>query len=74
VAKEFADGDRPVGSHRFDVAQGFRPVSVRVVGSTVEQVIDRASERMGKRPGVIWRSVGMAEWCGPPAVWMQWAG
>jgi len=73
VAKTFADPvAREMGLHRYDVAQGFKPVPVPLFGPTVEDVIGQASTYFEAEPTTRWDSSERAEWKGPPAVWVQW--
>lgn len=77
VAKSFDDDEsaqRPKGLHRFDVAQGFKPPSTLIRGSTRAEVIRQASGDMGGPPDVFWFSADVEGWHGPPAVWVQWKG
>jgi len=74
VAKSFTDDTRrPVGLHRFDVAQGFTPTKVRFWGRTADAAIAQACEQMGTDPVRTWSSAEVEDWAGAPAVWMQWA-
>ena len=73
VAKSFADPSaRVLGLHRYDVAQGFRPLPVSLSGRSAEQVIGQACDVFGARPLVEWSSSSVEEWQGPPAIWAQW--
>jgi hypothetical protein len=58
--------------HRYEVAQGFQPTPVRIVGSTVTAALELASKRMGSSPNTVWESNTQPDWYGPPAVWAQW--
>jgi hypothetical protein len=73
VGKDF-DTDRVEGLHRYDVARGYEPAMVQVVGRSVHEVLDQASEIMGASPSELWHSDSDAEWRGPPAVWASWSG
>lgn len=73
VAKTFADPQaRELGLHRYDVAQGFKPVPVSLFGSTADDVIGQASTFFDAEPLTRWDSFERPEWQGPPAVWVQW--
>jgi hypothetical protein len=61
------------GLHRYEVAQGFQPMFLRLGGVTAESVLDQASGVMGADPEVVWRSSDAQDWEGPPAVWAAWA-
>jgi hypothetical protein len=71
VSKSFEDDRRPLGRHRYEVAQGFQPEKILVYGSSAEDVIARASEYMGAAPSYVWLSPKEG-WHGPPACWAQW--
>jgi hypothetical protein len=73
VAKSFADSSvRAMGLHRYDVAQGFRPRPVSLVGRTADDVLDQASAVFEARPVFEWASSSVEDWQGPPAIWAQW--
>lgn len=74
VAKTFADesAKRLLGQHRYDVAEGFRPVKVALRGRSADDVLAQASETFGQAPTVRWFSDEAEGWAGPPAVWAQW--
>lgn len=77
VTKTFTDpATRVLGLHRYDVAQGFQPIKVRLWGTHADSVIDQASEMLEARPSRVWRSGDEieVEWHGPPAIWAQWDG
>jgi hypothetical protein len=73
VTKAFSDNDRPAGLHRFDVAQGFQPERLRLVGRSSDGLIRQASEMFGGPPVLRWSSRDVPEWQGAPAIWAQWA-
>lgn len=73
VGKTF-DHRREPGLHRYEVAEGFQPRSVKLWGRTADEAIDRAAEHMGAEPAHLWRSAEVEGWRGPPAVWAAWAG
>ncbi|WP_159576525.1 rolling circle replication-associated protein [Microbacterium sp. 8M] len=73
VAKSFADPvGRELGSHRYDVAEGFQPERVRFTGPSRDAVLEQASAHLGSAPGVVWDSAALEQWQGPPTVWAQW--
>lgn len=72
VSKSFEDARRPLGRHRYEVAQGFQPDKVLVYGCSAEDVIARASDYMGADPTYVWVSPREG-WHGPPACWAEWA-
>lgn len=73
VAKTFADENaREMGLHRYDVAQGFQPETLRLTGKSAHAVLAEASELMGGVPSQEWSSLEKPEWQGPPAIWAQW--
>ena len=73
VSKSFTEPvDRPLGLHRYDVAEGFQPERFRLWGRTAEDVISQASVVLDGYPTSEWSSSSVEEWDGPPAVWAQW--
>ena len=75
VGKDFDAQRFPKGWHRYEVAQGFQPAEIRLLGRTDADVIAKASAIMGGRPDVYWSSAQEADWGDkPPAVWVQWCG
>ena len=73
VAKSFADPvARELGSHRYDVAEGFQPARIGFTGTSPGEVLAKASEHMSAAPAVVWDSSEADDWQGPPAVWAQW--
>jgi hypothetical protein len=73
VAKSFADGERTPGLHRYDIAQGFKPRSVRVHDDSEKGLIENASRIMGASPSLTWFSRSVEDWKGPPALWLSWS-
>lgn len=71
-AGKAVEGNRPAGLHRYEVAQGFKPVVVQLEGRAVEEVVGLASERMGAAPSRVWHSSRADGWYGPPACWVAW--
>ena len=68
------EGDRPAGLHRYEVAQGFKPVRLICTGKSAEDVIAQASAFMRSEPVHVWHSQRRDGWHGPPACWVAWAG
>jgi hypothetical protein len=68
------EDDRPPDLHRYEVAQGFMPLSVTFNGETVEEVIATATIVMGSEPAHVWHSSRREGWLGPPACWLAWPG
>lgn len=66
------DQERPAGLHRYEVAQGFKPLSLHTQGPTAEDVIGTASAVMGSPPAHVWHSSRGEGWHGPPACWLAW--
>jgi len=66
--------ERVSGLHRYEVAQGFQPEAVPLLGRSVDDLIEQASERMGAAPEYVWRSSEQDGWQGPPAYWLAWSG
>ncbi len=65
------DERRVPGLHRYEVARGFQPQSIRLYGRTVDEVLDVASQHMGDGPAYEWSSSEALDWQGPPAVWVM---
>ena len=72
VGKDVGDTAKPAGLHRYEVAQGFQPTPVRLQGRHLVDVLDEASELMGRPPTQRWQSQISEGWMGPPAVWAAW--
>jgi len=66
------NGKRPFGMHRYEVAQGFKPVCEQFLGRTANEVIDLASQRMQSAPSSVWNSDEDITWKGAPAVSVRW--
>jgi hypothetical protein len=62
----------PAGLHRYEVAQGFGPRAVALVGATAQDVLAQASAVMGSEPELVWYSSNEQAWAGPHAVWATW--
>jgi hypothetical protein len=73
VSKSMDDERRVAGLHRYEVAQGFQPERVQLIGAVEEEVLGEAVARMGRRPSRLWRSVSADGWSKPPAVWCAWS-
>lgn len=73
VSKDLGAGGQPPGLHRYEVAQGFQPKVVEIIGATDAEVLRLASVRMGGEPEHVGHSRDLAGWAGPPAVWASWA-
>jgi hypothetical protein len=61
------------GLHRYDVARGFQPRRVKLLGGHLAGVLGEASQRMGAQPSKVWVSAAVPDWRGGPAVWAAWA-
>ena len=71
-AAKAVEGERPAGLHRYEVAQGFKPVPVALEGASVEDVLGQASGLMGSEPAHVWHSSRADGWRLPPACWVAW--
>jgi hypothetical protein len=71
-AGKAVDGERLAGLHRYEVAQGFKPVPVYCEGRAVEDVLEQASALMGSEPARVWHSSRADGWHLPPACWAAW--
>ena len=72
LSAQMDDERRRFGLHRYEVAQGFQPVEVKLHGRSADEVIERASQQLGAKPRYVWRSEETEGWHGPPACWAQW--
>lgn len=74
VTKSFQGGERErvPGLHRYEVAEGFQPPVMRLVGRSAWQVQSKAETVMGGPPALKWSSAEAEEWKAPPAVWFAW--
>jgi hypothetical protein len=61
------------GLHRYEVAEGFQPRVRRLSGASIPDVLDQATEIMGRPPVEVWDSADDEDWAGPHAVWASWA-
>ena len=71
VAKN-VDERRVAGLHRYEVAQGFQPTKLALLGRSEDDVLEQAAERMGGPPDYVWRSSSVEGWRGPAALWASW--
>ena len=62
----------PAGLHRYEGAQGFKPVARSLVGVSLEDVLGQAAAIMGGEPVLVWDSGSDPSWAGPRAVWASW--
>jgi hypothetical protein len=73
VGEQLEDERRRSGLHRYEVAQGFQPVEVKLHGRSVDEVIEQASVQLGgAHPTRVWSSEETEGWYGPPACWAEW--
>jgi hypothetical protein len=72
VSKSF-DGAQGQGLHRYEVAQGFQPEKMRLVGDSRAEVLSKACDVMGAQWTDLWLSEDDEDWEAPPAVWAAWA-
>lgn len=71
-ASKAIDERRPAGLHRYEVAQGFQPRAIKCDGRTVDQVIQQATQLMGRPPARVWKSTEQEGWDGPPCCSLSW--
>ncbi|QNG35216.1 hypothetical protein F1C76_00020 [Geodermatophilaceae bacterium NBWT11] len=72
VHKAF-DVRRIPGLHRYEVAQGFQPETLRLHGRSLDDVLAQAVALMGGEPADLWTSDETLGWEGPPSVWAAWS-
>jgi hypothetical protein len=73
VGEQLDDERRRPGLHRYEVAQGFQPVELKLHGRSLQEVVERATEQLGgARPTRVWSSQETEGWYGPPACWAEW--
>ena len=72
VGKSFLDERRIEGLHRYDKAQGFRPVAHRIFAPTRHEAITQAIEQMGTPYQYLWDSNEDKSWKKLPAVYLSW--
>jgi len=72
VTKGFVSSERIPGLHRYEVAEGFQPRGMRLIGRTSGEVLGKAIALMGGTPGAQWWSQNAPAWEGPPAYWFSW--
>ncbi|HEX8026444.1 MAG TPA: hypothetical protein VF484_09570 [Candidatus Limnocylindrales bacterium] len=71
VSKDLA-ARRVPGFHRYEVAEGFQPRSLRLDGPSADAVLGEAQDIMERPATHRWFSRDEIEWAGPPAVWASW--
>jgi hypothetical protein len=71
VGKAF--GAEVRGLHRYEVAQGFQPRVIRLMGRSSTDVLNRACKEMAAEPEKVWLSDQDEAWSGPPALWASWS-
>jgi len=72
VGKGLLDDRRIEGLHRYDIAQGFKPIAQRIFAPSRHEVIAEAIERMGSPYKYLWDSNDDEGWQKPPAVYLSW--
>jgi hypothetical protein len=75
LAKDFAGpaaGKVRPGLHRYEVAQGFQPSRLAILGQSEASVLAGASEIMHGPPAKSWHSQESEGWSGPPSLWAAW--
>lgn len=72
VGKDF-DHEHLAGLHRYEVAQGFQPRTLKVMARKLSDAIDLASTEMGGPPAKVSTSDEWPNWSGPSAVALSWA-
>ena len=63
----------PYALHRYEVAEGYQPQSVRIEASSLGEVWAEAAYAMAGEPEYRWDSGTDPGWRGPHAVWASWA-
>lgn len=72
VSKSFQDEKRISGRHRYDLAQGFTPKKLHIHGTSKNDVIQKAVDRMHSEPKYSWFSDMEEVWPASPAFWIAW--
>jgi hypothetical protein len=72
MAKELRSRERG-GLHRYEVAQGFQPISFLLETSSARKAVAWAEAVMEAKAERVWLSREEDDWAGPPAVWASWA-
>ena len=72
ASKSFADDRRIQGLHRYEIAQGFKPLKEIVYGKNKSELWTELTERMHASPIIVWDSIDAENWQAPPSIWMQW--
>jgi hypothetical protein len=71
LGKGFEESERPLGRHRYECAQGFRPKVERFEGATRAELVAALDERMGAHPlATSWFSKPSDE---RQSFWLTWA-
>ena len=64
--------DVAAGLHRYEVGQGFQPMSVGFKGRSSDEVLGWAADQMGSSPDFVTPSSEWEHYLGPPAVFASW--
>jgi hypothetical protein len=66
------EGGAGAGRHRYEVAQGYQPVSVSIAATSLEGFVRRTWAEVKQPVGIAWSSNDLDEWRGPPVVVLGW--
>jgi hypothetical protein len=74
AGKQLDEDLRRSGLHRYEVAEGFQPEEVRLRGRSPEELIEQASQTLGRKPKRVSNSDEWEGWRGPPTFTVEWPG
>ena len=72
VAKDVKHPDKIAGLHRYEIAQGFKPIPIKLFAPTMSQVLSLAQGIMKRPQSYYWSSNDQGGWSLPPAVYISW--
>jgi len=72
VGKDLNNPDKIAGLHRYDIAQGFKPVPTKLFAPTLSEVMSQAHAIMKREQSYYWSSNDEGGWSLPPAVYASW--
>lgn len=72
VGKDLNNPTKIAGLHRYDIAQGFKPIATKLFAPTLSEVMAQAQDIMKREQSYYWSSNDEGGWSLPPAVYVSW--